>query len=118
MTALGRRRGGMVRGYAATGGRAVPSRRSLDEATLLIVNAGRSTDGLDSQQQRVMALCEPGAIAVAEVASFMELPVSVVAVIVCALADTGHLITRSPIPAAGKSDIHVLERILESLHKL
>lgn len=38
MTAHGRQRRGMVRSYTATGGRATPSRTTLDEATLLIAD--------------------------------------------------------------------------------
>ncbi|WP_327153242.1 DUF742 domain-containing protein [Streptomyces tubercidicus] len=119
MTAHGRQRRGMVRSYTATGGRATPSRTTLDEATLLIADPKVPRAGLRAQAYRVMELCLPGVLAVSEVAVHLELPGAVTKVIVCGLVDSGHLVARAPfVPAAEQHDEDFLRRVLHGLHKL
>ncbi|QEU83423.1 DUF742 domain-containing protein [Streptomyces viridosporus T7A] len=118
MTPRGRRRAGMVRPYTPTGGRAAPTRRTLDLATLLIADPDKSLAGLDAHSHRLMQHCLPGVLALAEVSADLQLPAAVTKVLVASLVDSGHLISRNPVPAAQQSDRHLLERILDALHKL
>ncbi|KOT46755.1 hypothetical protein ADK41_00660 [Streptomyces caelestis] len=119
MTAHGRQRRGMVRSYTATGGRATPSRTTLDEATLLIADPNVPLAGLGAQAYRVMDLCLPGVLAVSEVAVHLELPGAVTKVIVSGLVDSGHLVARAPfVPAAEQHDEDFLRRVLDGLQKL
>ncbi|MFE5842053.1 DUF742 domain-containing protein [Streptomyces niveus] len=113
------RRQGLVRSYTATGGRVVPSRSSLDEATLLRADPKVERAGLGAQARRVMDLCLPGVVSIAEVAARLGLPVAVTKVIVSDLVDSKHLMSRSPyVPAADGADEEFLERVLDALHKL
>ncbi|WP_030548234.1 DUF742 domain-containing protein [Streptomyces albus] len=118
MTPPAHRRRGMVRSYTVTGGRATPSRTSLDEATLLIADHKMPLTGLSSHAHRVMDLCLPGVLSVAEVGHHLQLPGAVTKVIVSGLVDSGHLVARSPVPAAQQHDMALLERILDALHAL
>ncbi|AQW48424.1 DUF742 domain-containing protein [Streptomyces violaceusniger] len=112
------RRRGIVRSYTATGGQATPTRRSLDDATLLIADPKVPLAGLSPHAYRVMDLCLPGVLSVAEVGFHLMLPGAVTKVIVSGLVNSSHLIARSPIPAAQQHDTVLLERILDALHKL
>jgi hypothetical protein len=108
----------MVRPHALTGGRAAPTRRTLDLATLLIADPDKPLTGLDSYSHRLMRHCLPGVLSLAEVSAHLSLPAAVTKVIVASLVDSGHLLSRNPIPAAEQHDHHLLERILDALHKL
>lgn len=55
------------------------------------------------------------ALSLAEVAGHLELPVSVTKVLVADLMDSGHLVTRAPIPSAGPSDTGILQEVLDGL---
>ncbi|MET8131218.1 MULTISPECIES: DUF742 domain-containing protein [unclassified Streptomyces] len=116
MTPPGRRPGErLVRSYVVTGGRSHPSRNTLDLVTLLIA-AGPPLTGLSPEKRRLMELCRPGALSLAEVAGHLELPVSVTKVLVADLMDSGHLVTRTPIPSAGPpTGIRILQEVLDGL---
>ncbi|MEV8030683.1 DUF742 domain-containing protein [Streptomyces sp. NPDC086182] len=117
MTPSGRRPGErLVRSYVVTDGRSHPSRNTLDLVTLLIAALGRPLAGLGPEKRRLMELCRPGALSLVEVAGHLELPVSVTKVLVADLMDSGHLVTRTPIPSAGPpSDTRVLQEVLDGL---
>ncbi|MFI6333583.1 DUF742 domain-containing protein [Streptomyces sp. NPDC050535] len=112
----GRRSGGrLVRPYVVTEGRSHPSRNTLDLVTLLIAADGPRLTGLSPEKRRLVELCLPGALSVAEVAGHLTLPVSVTKVLVADLMDSGHLVTRAPIPAARPTDTRVLQEVLDGL---
>jgi hypothetical protein len=108
----------MVRPYTPADGKATPSRRSLDLATILIADRNKPLRGLDAHAYRVMEHCLPGTLSVAEVSADLQLPGAVTRVLVSRLVDSGHLIARNPVPAAQQHDRNLLERILSGLHKL
>ncbi|MBB0246117.1 DUF742 domain-containing protein [Streptomyces alkaliphilus] len=113
------RRRGMVRPYAAAGGNLTPTRSTLDPATLLIADPKVPLTGLGAYPHRLMALCLPGVLSVAEAAVRLELPVAVTMPIASRLVDSGHLVARAPfVPAADRHDRAFLERILDGLRKL
>lgn len=119
MTPPGRQKRGMVRSYTATGGRARPSRSTLDEATLLIADPKMPLAGLAAQAYRVMDLCLPGVLSVSEVAYHLQLPGAVTKVVVSDLVDSGHLVARAPfVPAAHQHDEDFLRRVLHGLQQL
>jgi hypothetical protein len=119
MTPRGHQRRGMVRSYTATGGRAAPSRITLDEATLLKADAGAAVAGLPAQAYRVMEMCLGGVLAVADVAAGLQLPGAVAKVVVSGLVDSGHLIARDPfVPTSVQHDTDFLKRVLSGLHQL
>ncbi|MCT2588996.1 DUF742 domain-containing protein [Streptomyces sp. N2-109] len=108
----------MVRPYTPTGGQAAPSRHSLDLATLLIADRDRPLHGLSAHARRVMEHCLPGALSIADVSADLQLPGAVTKVLVASLVDSGHLISRNPVPAFQQYDREFLERVLDGLHKL
>ncbi|MDX3613335.1 DUF742 domain-containing protein [Streptomyces europaeiscabiei] len=115
MTPRRRPEGRLVRSYVVTGGRAHPTRNTLDLVTLLVATTDLSLSGLTPETRRVMELCRPGALSLAEVAGRLLLPVSVTKVLVADLMDSGHIVTRAPIPAARPSDARILQEVLDGL---
>lgn len=105
---------GLVRPYVVTEGRAHPTRNTLDLVTLVFA-ASDQVGGLSPEKRRVVELCRGGALSVAEVAGHLELPVSVIKVLISDLVDSGQLMTRSPIPSAELPDIQILQEVLDGL---
>jgi Protein of unknown function (DUF742) len=106
-----------VRCYVLTGGRAVPSRNTIRPETLVIaVSPGKPLPVSASRTERaLLGLCQR-LLSLAEVAAYLHLPVSVVAVIASDLVDSGHLAVRTPAgPAVSRE---VLEELLHGLRKL
>lgn len=110
-----RRDQGLVRPYVVTDGRAYPSRNTFDLVTLVMAGEERSTGSLNPEKRRVMEVCRGGALSVAEVAGYLALPVSVVKVLLADLVDSGHVITRAPIPKAELPDVQLLMEVLNGL---
>ncbi|MFD1659592.1 DUF742 domain-containing protein [Streptomyces caeni] len=112
-----RRRPGerLVRSYVVTDGRAHPTRTALDLVTLMIATGDVPPPGLSPEKRRILELCRPGALSLAEVAGHLELPVSVTKVLVADLMDSGHLVSRAPVPAAAPSDTRILQEVLDGL---
>ncbi|CAM5610720.1 DUF742 domain-containing protein [Streptomyces griseorubiginosus] len=106
----------LVRAYVRTGGRSRPT-RGLDLVTLVIA-ANADQQNLDPDQRRVMGLCRrQGALSVAEIAAHLDLPATVIKIIVSGLMDTGRL-TMPTGDDANQPDIAVLKEVLHGLRKL
>jgi len=91
----------------------------LDVATLLSVDSAVEPRGLRAQAQRVMALCAPGVLSVADVAAHLEMPGGVVRALVAELVVSGHLLTADPfVPLAQPHEAEFLERVLDGLQRL
>ncbi|MDL2076034.1 DUF742 domain-containing protein [Streptomyces sp. GXMU-J15] len=105
----------LVRSYVVTDGRAHPTRNTLDLVTLLIAVDDPPLDGLNPEKRRVVEVCRPGALSLAEVAGHLSLPVAVTKVLVADLMDSGHIVTRAPIPAARPADARILQEVLDAL---
>lgn len=107
----------LVPSYLATAGRARPSRNALDRLTLLYSTADDlpALGGRRPEEQRLLDLLRPGALSLAEAAAHLQLPVSVVKVLVADLINAGHLHTRAPAPDAELPDRHTLEKLLDGL---
>ncbi|MFS8198787.1 DUF742 domain-containing protein [Streptomyces sp. CWNU-52B] len=115
MTPPGRPGGRLVRPYVVTDGRSHPSRNTLDLVTLLIAVDGPPSAGLSPEKRVLLELCRPGALSVVEVAGHLSLPVSVTKVLIADLMDSGHVVTRAPVPSALRSDAHILQEVLDGL---
>jgi hypothetical protein len=112
---MNRRDRALVRPHVVTGGRAHPTRNTLDLVTL--VSASRSDiAGLSFEQRRVMQLCRGGALSVAEVAGHLRLPVSITKVLLSDLVDSGHITSCAPpIPATQVPSTTLLQEVLDGL---
>ncbi|GAB3107309.1 DUF742 domain-containing protein [Streptomyces calidiresistens] len=110
---------GLVRPSTITGGRTAPSRNTIDHATLVLppTNPPDQTD-LGPEQQRVLRLCEPGVLSAAEISAHLDLPISVLTILISQLKDSGHVTTRSPVPPAALPDRQLLEEVLSGLRRL
>lgn len=105
----------LVRAYVRTGGRTRPS-RELDLVTLVLV-AKDLTPGVSPDARQVLNLCSRrSALSVAEIAAYLDLPPSVVKIVVADLLDSEYLVM--PRPAAVVPEISLLEEVLNGLRAL
>jgi hypothetical protein len=109
-----RRERALVRPHVVTGGRAHPTRNTLDLVTLVTANQVPVT-GLSPEKRRAMQLCLGGSLSVAEVAGHLELPVSITKVLLSDLVDSGHVSIRGPEPAARLPEVEILQEVLDGL---
>ncbi|MEG3614161.1 MULTISPECIES: DUF742 domain-containing protein [Isoptericola] len=107
-----------VRSYVLTGGRSHPTRNTLRPETLLCtVDDGRELPGHAGRHQHALLRTCRGTLALAEVAAYLRLPVSLAAVLASDLLDDGYLALRST-PTHGLPDTTLLEEVLDGLRRL
>ncbi|WP_237404942.1 DUF742 domain-containing protein [Actinacidiphila reveromycinica] len=106
----------MVRPYVRTGGRSRPSRDVRLES--LVIAAPAPVQGLEPDARRVFALCRGGVMAVAEIAAALELPPSVVRILVSGLIDSGHLAAPTRRSRADAPSIELLKEVLHGLRSI
>ncbi|MBF6275641.1 hypothetical protein A5780_36035 [Nocardia sp. 852002-20019_SCH5090214] len=105
----------LVRAYVRTGGR-TRATRSVDLVTL-VVAAQDPTPGASPDARRVLNVCSRhAALSLAEVAAYLDLPPSVVKIVVSDLLDSGHLV--NPTPADHVPEVALLEEVLNGLRAL
>jgi len=104
----------LVRAYVRTGGRSRPT-RELDLVTL-VVAAKEPARGAGPDARRVIGVCGHGALSIAEIAAYLDLPPSVVKIITADLLDSEHLVV--PTPAEVLPEIALLEEVLNGLRAL
>jgi hypothetical protein len=80
--------------YTVTGGRSHVHENTLDLVTL-IVSECDPTPGMQSEHVKILRMCRQP-MAVVEISSYLELPVSVVRILLCDLLDTGRITARQP----------------------
>lgn len=110
-----RRERALVRPHVVTGGRAYPSRNTLDAVTLVTFAVEPVGAVLSPQKRRLMELCRGGALSVAEVAAHLTLPLSVTRVLISDLVDAGYLAIRAPLPPVDTPDLTLLKELLDGL---
>jgi hypothetical protein len=108
----------LVRSYVITGGRAAPTRNAVDVVTLVMARPGRPLAGLSPEKLRVVQVCGPGFLSVAEAAAHLGLPPSVLRVLAADLIDSGHLTSRAPITPARPASEELLREVLHGLRNL
>ncbi|WP_205710934.1 DUF742 domain-containing protein [Isoptericola sp. BMS4] len=106
-----------VRSYVLTGGRAHPTRNTLRPETLLCtVDDGRRLPASAGRHQRALLETCRGTLALAELAAYLRLPVSLVVVMASDLIDEGYLAIRSnPVHDLPAADL--LEEVLDGLRE-
>ncbi|MER6948310.1 DUF742 domain-containing protein [Nonomuraea sp. NPDC000554] len=114
----------LVRPYTITGGRTVPERDDLTLITLVTaISEVSSEHGLRRMQpehRTILALCKRP-LAVAEVASALNLPVSVTKILIGDLLGAGQLRARPPLAfaqAGGLPGMKILEAVRDGLRNL
>ncbi|HXS63853.1 MAG TPA: DUF742 domain-containing protein [Streptosporangiaceae bacterium] len=116
--------GPVVRPYAVTSGRTRPTGEAIDMVAL--VSALRSTSVADIEPEldpklgpehlRLLDGCR-GPIAVADLASDLDLPLGVVRILIADLREHGLVNVRQPAPS-GLSDIGILKEVADALRRL
>lgn len=112
--------GRLVRPFALTGGRTRPDRS--DFTLITTVTAVDPPPAWAPRPQpehaRILRRCaEP--IAVAELAALLDLPVSVVAIMLCDLLQAGRITVRPPHPVSRTTpDLDLLQKVREGLGRL
>ncbi|GLW53359.1 DUF742 domain-containing protein [Kitasatospora phosalacinea] len=109
----------LVRAYVITKGRELPDEQQLSLITLVTAapQDGRRPARLTPEEQRLLDICSAGYLSVAEVAGHTRLPLGVVRIVLAALTEGGHLMTRPPVPRARNADKDLLEEVLNGLHR-
>ncbi|SFE66657.1 Protein of unknown function [Actinopolyspora alba] len=113
-----RDRESLVRPYLITGGRAHPTRNTLDLTTLIQATRHADPALLSPEQRRTLRLCSGGSLSIAEIAAHLELPASVTRVLVADLVDQGHLATLSTEWQQHGPDRELLQEVLDGLRAL
>ncbi|WP_159942685.1 MULTISPECIES: DUF742 domain-containing protein [unclassified Nocardiopsis] len=104
--------------YTVTGGRADDA-RALDAVTL-IVSECEPAPGMQSEHAAILLMCTRPT-AVVEVSAELELPVSVVRILLLDLLDTGRVTARHPASAVRPAEGHdpeTLKQVLLALQRL
>ncbi|WP_307165943.1 DUF742 domain-containing protein [Streptomyces rishiriensis] len=113
--------GRLVRPFTLTGGRTRPSR--ADFTLITTVTAVDPPPERVARQQpehtRILRLCARP-LAVAEVAARLDLPVSVVVILLCDLLEAGLITARPPRPVtgAGTPDLDLLKKVRDGLGRI
>ncbi|GLW10588.1 hypothetical protein Misp01_57160 [Microtetraspora sp. NBRC 13810] len=105
--------------YTITGGRSRADESSIDVVSL-IVSECDPTPGMQSEHARILLMCR-SPTAVVEIASELNLPLSVVKILLCDLLDTGRVTARHPASAPAKAqlpDTEFLKQVLVGLQNL
>ncbi|MER6116101.1 DUF742 domain-containing protein [Streptomyces sp. NPDC001743] len=111
----------LVRSYVVTGGRAQPSRNTLDHITLISLSADSADLNrapLNPEQLAVLAALSQSSQSVVELAALLRLPVSVMRILLCDLMEAGHITAQRRITDAAAPDITLLEAVLAGLQRL
>jgi len=117
-------RGPVVRPYAVTSGRTKPSGAAIDMVAVVSAVRSVSVTTLDPEQGsalgpehfRVLTSCRLP-IAVADLASDLDLPIGVVRILIADLREHGLVNVRQPAPS-GLADIAILKEVADALRRL
>jgi hypothetical protein len=111
--------GRLVRPFTLTGGRTRPSRADFTLITTVTAVNPQPTHGTRPQpeHQRILRRCaEP--VAVAELAALLDLPVSVIVIMLCDLLEAGRITIRPPHPVSRTPDVDLLQKVRDGLGRL
>ncbi|MBU7600636.1 DUF742 domain-containing protein [Streptomyces sp. P38-E01] len=103
--------------YVITGGRSASTAdSSLDLVTLIVARSG-PTAGMQPEAASILRMCH-SPLSVAEVSAYLELPMSVVTVLVDDLLASGKMRSRAPVAAAQLPDTALIEAVIHGLQRL
>ena len=112
-----------IRPYAITGGRTLPSRSDLILITQVVKNVPGPGDVRGREQPESAAIIElvkDRPLAIVEIASYLDLPASVVRVLCGDLADRQVILIKKPGPERNTPDEHarVLRKVIDGIRRL
>ncbi|MFE4520154.1 DUF742 domain-containing protein [Kitasatospora sp. NPDC056783] len=104
--------------YVITRGRSGGSGLGVVDLVTLIVSRGEPTPAHQPEHAAILRLCR-SPLSVAEVSAYLELPASVVAVLLADLLDDGLVEARAAaVPAAELPERALLEAVIHGLQRL
>ncbi|GGK81089.1 hypothetical protein Ppa06_56000 [Planomonospora parontospora subsp. parontospora] len=111
--------GPVVRPYAMTGGRTIPSSTAFDLMSMVVATGATPSPRahLSSEHRRLLGLVGR-ARPIVEVASDAGLPLGVVKVLLGDLLDHGLILVRQPIPAATSPAQSLLLEVINGIRAL
>jgi hypothetical protein len=109
-----------LRPYAITGGR---TRHSQHTFTLITLVVSRSKaefeyEYLEPEAVQILELCRDRAVAVAEIAAHLDLPVSVVKILCGDLLGASLIIVQSPPGQDYQPSVEIIERVMDGIRQL
>ncbi|WP_406142171.1 DUF742 domain-containing protein [Streptomyces sp. NBC_01089] len=108
-----------LRPYVISKGRSRPTRNTIGVETLLItVSAPDDLPVSATREERALLRMCRRLLSLVEAAAHLQLPVSLVKVLVSDLVDSGHLSARSGVPRAVRPDGQLLQEVLDGLCRL
>jgi hypothetical protein len=102
--------------YVLTGA-AEGERAALDLVTLIVAHPGGAPPTLGPEQAALLALCA-APLSVAELSAWLDLPFSVVTVLLTELLTAGLVQARAPIVRQALPDRSLLEAVMHGLQRL
>ena len=109
--------GPLVRPYAMTGGRTRGSEHELNIITLVLTVASPTDEALEWERDEILRLCRTPK-SVAEVAAALDLPLTVVKVLLSDLIDRRYIVCRSPVLARHLQNASFLQVVLDGIEQL
>jgi hypothetical protein len=111
--------GRLVRPFALTGGRTQPSRSDFTLITLVTTVEPLPLPAARWQPEHMAILrrCRTPA-AVAEIAAHLDLPVSVVTIMLCDLLEDDRITARPPLPVSGTPNPDLLQKVRDGIAQL
>lgn len=109
--------GPLVRPFAMTGGRTRSSDHDLNIITLVLTVATPTDDAVGWEREEILRLCRKPK-SVAEVAAAVDLPLTVVKVLISDLIDRGYVVSRSPVLARHLQNASFLQVVLDGIEQL
>ncbi|MGW5878398.1 DUF742 domain-containing protein [Nocardiopsis terrae] len=111
--------GPLVRPYTMTKGRTRPGAggRGLDLITIVVAARDRADRPRDPELQAILTLCRRP-ISVAEISARLDVPLTVVKVLIGDLVAEGDVRTRAAMPVAQLPEKKVLQAVLDGIRRL
>ncbi|WP_037852439.1 DUF742 domain-containing protein [Streptomyces sp. NRRL S-340] len=112
--------GRYLRPYAITGGRTQHSQHAFTLITLVVARSAREAGGghLEPEAAHILDLCRDRALALAEIAALLDLPVSVVKVLCGDLLDASLILVQSPPGRESRPSVELIERVMDGIRQL
>ncbi|MFJ9901144.1 DUF742 domain-containing protein [Streptomyces sp. NPDC091280] len=122
MTSAGHGGDPLVRMYVVTGGRHSATRNHFDFVTLIALSpysAQYSRAQLTPEKNAILGLLVRSAQSVVELGALLDLPVSVIRILLADLMETGHITTEGrSLDVSEDPERMIMEAVLEGLQKL
>ncbi|WP_285759574.1 DUF742 domain-containing protein [Nocardiopsis ansamitocini] len=101
-----------------TGGRTRAMATTLDMISVVVASR-REVDwaAVQPESASILKLCRRP-ISVAELAAHMDIPMTVVKVLLSDLVGKGFVLARAPLPAAENPQLNVLQAVLDGIRRL